>query len=69
MLDVITALEWVHAHAQPPATVLMSLGGPAAQVRLTVISSEKESVFLTFSIVQYVVAANTAPAGGGRYKH
>jgi subtilisin family serine protease len=32
MLDVITALEWVHAHAQPPAVVLMSLGGPAAQV-------------------------------------
>ncbi|CAL8471030.1 g10572 [Coccomyxa elongata] len=32
MLDVISALEWVHTHAQRPALVLMSLGGPAAQL-------------------------------------
>ncbi|BDA45373.1 probable extracellular serine proteinase at N-terminal half [Coccomyxa sp. Obi] len=32
MLDIITTLEWVHANAQRPAVVLMSLGGPAAQI-------------------------------------
>ena len=32
MLDVVSALEWVHSNAQRPAVVLMSLGGPAAQI-------------------------------------
>ena len=32
MVDVVTALEWVHSNVEMPAIVLMSLGGPVTSI-------------------------------------
>jgi len=54
MLDVVSALEWVHTHVQMPAVVLMSLGGSVA----TVLDAAAQS--LTDIGVTVVVAGGNA---------
>ena len=57
MLDVVSALEWVHTHVQMPAAVLMSLGGSVA----TVLDAAAQS--LTDIGVTVVVAGGNAASG------
>lgn len=57
MLDVVSALEWVHTHVQMPAVVLMSLGGSVA----TVLDAAAQS--LTDIGVTVVVAGGNAASG------
>lgn len=60
MLDVVAALEWVHAHMQAPAVVLMSLGGPAAQI------FDDACASLAAAGATIVVAAGNSAAGAVR---
>ncbi len=55
MVDVVTALEWVHANVEMPAAVLMSLGGPVA----TILDAAAQSV-TDIGITVVVAGGNSA---------
>lgn len=63
MVDVVTALEWVHAHVEMPAVVLMSLGGPVA----TMLDAAAQSV--TDVGITVVVAGGNSGAGDAYLSH
>ena len=57
MVDVVSALEWIHGNVQMPAVVLMSLGGPAASL----LDAAAQS--LTDIGITVVVAAGNSAGG------
>ena len=57
MLDVVTALEWVHSNVEMPAVVLMSLGGQVAAI----LDAAAQSV--TDIGINVVVAGGNSAAG------
>ena len=57
MVDVVTALEWVHTNVEMPAVVLMSLGGPM----VTILDAAAQSV--TDAGITVVVAGGNSAAG------
>ena len=61
MVDVVTALEWVHSNVEMPAVVLMSLGGPVASI----LDAAAQSV--TDIGVTVVVAGGNAAGGDSPY--
>lgn len=57
MVDVVSALEWIHSNVQMPAAVLMSLGGPVASLLDTAAQS------LTDAGITVVVAGGNSAGG------